>query len=169
MAAGMTTAATPQGDEPVSDDGPMLRIGEAAAQAGVSTRTLRYYQELGLLSPSRTTAGGARRYSKADVERVMRILQLRDLVGLNLHELAGVLHDEDRLIAIRQQWWNEQGGAERRATLLREAIDINTQTRELVRAKMAGLQEFLAGLDEHAELLQQRKRELEAEPSGDDG
>src|SRR5580700_8788697 len=159
MAAGMTVQPGPAaGGEVSDDDGPRFRIGEAAAQAGVSTRTLRYYQELGLLSPTSTTAGGARRYSKADVERVLRILQLRDLVGLNLHELATVLHDEDRLVAIRQEWWNEQGG-ERRATLLHEAIDINTETRELVRAKMAGLQEFLTGLEERAELLQQRVKE----------
>jgi DNA-binding transcriptional MerR regulator len=156
----MTTTPVPAADS--GDDGPRFRIGEAAAQAGVSTRTLRYYQELGLLSPASTTAGGARRYSKADVERVLRILQLRDLVGLNLHELASVLHDEDRLLAIRQEWWNEQG-AEHRATLLREAIDINTQTRQLVRTKMTGLQDFLAGLEERAELLQQRKKELESE------
>jgi DNA-binding transcriptional MerR regulator len=149
-------------EDGADDDGPRFRIGEAAAQAGVSTRTLRYYQELGLLSPASTTAGGARRYSKADVERVLRILQLRDLVGLNLHELSTVLHDEDRLLAIRQQWWNDQS-AEHRATLLREAIDINTQTRQLVRSKMAGLQEFLAGLEERAELLQLRQKELDAE------
>jgi DNA-binding transcriptional MerR regulator len=159
MAAGMTDSPP----LPPPDDGPRFRIGEAAAQAGVSTRTLRYYQELGLLSPTSTTAGGARRYSKADVERVMRIRHLRDLVGLNLHELAGVLHDEDRLVVIRQQWWDAQS-PERRITLLHEAIEINTQNRALVRAKMAGLEDFLAGLEERAELLQQRKDQLDAEP-----
>ena len=50
-----------------------VRIGEAAALVGVSTRTLRYYQELGMLRPSARSAGGARRYSEADIARLQRI------------------------------------------------------------------------------------------------
>ena len=60
------------------------RIGEIADAAGVSTRTLRYYEELGLVSPSGHSPGGARRYSDADLARVLRIRELQDLVGFNL-------------------------------------------------------------------------------------
>ena len=56
-----------------------FRIGEVAQRAGVTTRTLRYYQELGLLSPSGASPGGSRRYSEADVNRLLRILELRNV------------------------------------------------------------------------------------------
>src|SRR3984893_4520642 len=90
------------------DTTPRRRIGEAAAQAGVSTRTLRYYQELGLLTPAGTTSGGARRCSDADVARVQRIRDLRDLVGFDLNEVGAVLSAEDRLAVIRREWFEEQ-------------------------------------------------------------
>jgi len=140
--AGMKAPAGPvRPEEP--DRTARLRIGEAAAQAGVSTRTLRYYQELGLLTPS-TTIGGARRYSDADVARITRIRHLSDLVGLDLNEVARVLRAEDRLADIRREWWDGQT-PRRRAALLREAGEINEELREIVRSKMAGLRSSRPG------------------------
>lgn len=160
--SGPRTAAegrAPTGAEQI-DATPRLRIGEAADQAGVSTRTLRYYQELGLLMPAATTVGGARRYSEADVARILRIRHLSDLVGLDLNEVARVLRAEDRLADIRREWWDGQS-PRRRAALLREATAINGDLRGIVQAKMAGLREFEAGLEQRAELLRVRQRELD--------
>ena len=142
------------------DATPRLRIGEAAALAGVSTRTLRYYQELGLLTPSGTTAGGARRYSDADVARLQRIRHLRDLVGFNLTEIGVVVTAEDRLAEIRREWWAGLPPARRRE-LLNEALAINADLQRAVRAKMAGLEEFLAGLKERAATIGLRLTEVE--------
>lgn len=142
------------------DATPRLRIGEAAALAGVSTRTLRYYQELGLLTPSGTTAGGARRYSDADVARLQRIRHLRDLVGFNLTEIGVVVTAEDRLAEIRREWWAGLPPARRRE-LLNEALAINADLQRAVRTKMAGLEEFLAGLEERAATIDRRLAEDE--------
>jgi MerR family transcriptional regulator, repressor of the yfmOP operon len=140
------------------DPTPRLRIGEAAAQAGMSTRTLRYYQELGLLTPSGTTAGGARRYSDADVARLHRIRHLRDLVGFNLTEIGVVLSAEDRLAEIRREWWAELS-RDRARELLHEALAINADLQEAVRAKMSGLRDFLRGLEERAGTIRRRLEE----------
>jgi|SRR5579871_6773007 len=146
--------ATPADPDPT----PRLRIGEAADQAGMSTRTLRYYQELGLLTPSGTTAGGARRYSDVDVARLHRIRHLRDLVGFNLTEIGAVLSAEDRLAEIRREWWAEPS-RDRARELLQEALAINGDLQEAVRAKMAGLEEFLGGLEERADTVRRRLAE----------
>jgi DNA-binding transcriptional MerR regulator len=146
---------------PDPDPTPRLRIGEAAAQAEMSTRTLRYYQELGLLTPSGTTAGGARRYSDADVARLHRIRHLRDLVGFNLTEIGVVLNAEDRLAEIRREWWAEPS-RDRARELLQEALTINADLQQAVRAKMAGLREFLSGLEERAENVRRRLAEEDA-------
>ena len=145
-------------DEP--DATPRLRIGEAAALAGVSTRTLRYYQELGLLTPSGTTAGGARRYSDADVARLHRIRHLRDLVGFNLTEIGVVVSAEDRLAEIRREWWAGLT-LDRRRELLHEALAINADLQQAVRTKMAGLEEFLAGLKDRATAVERRLAEVQ--------
>src|SRR5687768_2043788 len=55
-----------------------LTIGEVADQAGVTVRTLRYYEELGLLAPERDS-GGRRRYDAATIDRLYRIRLLRGL------------------------------------------------------------------------------------------
>ena len=142
------------------DTTPRLRIGEGGRLAGVSTRTLRYYQELGLLTPSGTTAGGARRYSDADVARLQRIRHLRDLVGFNLTEIGVVVTAEDRLAEIRREWWAGLA-PERRRELLGEALAINADLQRAVRTKMAGLEEFLAGLEERAATIDRRLAEVE--------
>jgi DNA-binding transcriptional MerR regulator len=153
----MSTADAPPDPDPT----PRLRIGEAAALAGMSTRTLRYYQELGLLTPSGTTAGGARRYSDVDVARLHRIRHLRDLVGFNLTEIGVVLNAEDRLAEIRREWWAEPS-RDRARELLHEALAINADLQEAVRTKMSGLQEFLAGLEQRADNVRRRLAEEEA-------
>src|SRR5438309_7327181 len=83
---------------------PRYRIGEIANAAGVSTRTLRYYEELGLLSPAGHSPGGARRYSDADLARVHRVRELQQLVGFNLDEIKTIVASEDRLEQLRTEF-----------------------------------------------------------------
>lgn len=132
---------------PAVDDRP-LRIGEVAATAGVSTRTLRYYQELGLLQPSGHAPGLARRYGAADVERLNRILELRDLLGFNLDEIAEILTVEDHLSGLRAEWTSGKGlSARRREEILAEATELNGRLQGQVRAKLARLRDFLGELE----------------------
>ena len=120
---------------------PLLTIGRAADQAGVTTRTLRYYEQLDLLTPAGRSVGGARRYSPADVERVARIRQLQDLLGHDLEQIRRVLLAEDRLAEMRAEW---RAGASpaRQQELLAEATDINNSLRAQVKARSAALQSF---------------------------
>jgi len=83
-----------------------MLIGEVSEQSGISTRMLRHYDRLGLVSPSERTPGGYREYSEQDVRRLFHVEGLRSL-GLSLNEIADVLADlsfgpasmVDRLIA----------------------------------------------------------------------
>ncbi len=67
-----------------------LQIGEVAKKAGVSVRTVRYYEELGLLQPSGLTSGGMRLYRDAEVTRLRFIRRLRTL-RLSLDEIKVAL------------------------------------------------------------------------------
>ena len=73
-----------------------MKIGELARIAGVTVRTLHHYDELGLLVPCERTRAGHRLYSAADVERLYRLLALRE-VGLPLEEIGPLLDREDGL------------------------------------------------------------------------
>jgi DNA-binding transcriptional MerR regulator len=121
-----------------------LRIGEVALEAGVTTRTLRYYQELGLLDPGQSP-GGNRRYSEADVVRLKRILELRDVMGFDLERIRAILASEDRLAELRAE--AKRGASDqRRREILAEAIAINAGMQKQVRDKRAVLDGFLLEL-----------------------
>ncbi|GAA5068078.1 MerR family transcriptional regulator [Nocardia callitridis] len=74
--------------------GEYVKVGELATVAGLTVRTLHYYDEIGLLSPSGRSASGHRLYSRDDVQRLYRIGLLRGL-GLRLDEVAAALDDPD--------------------------------------------------------------------------
>ena len=81
-----------------------MRISDAADRAGVSPRTLRFYEELGLVCPSGHTAGGARRYAPEDLSRIERIQELKEILGLGLDEIKGILDTEARLQELRDAY-----------------------------------------------------------------
>jgi MerR family transcriptional regulator, repressor of the yfmOP operon len=130
-----------------SGQGHLLGIGAAAERAGVSQRALRYYQQIGLLTPCSCTPGGLRRYSEEDLARVARIRQLQELLGLNLDEIARVLSDEDRMAQIKRAYLDEGTSRSQRRQLLRESLDLQHSLRATVEAKRTGIEGFLAELD----------------------
>ncbi|WP_240720999.1 MerR family transcriptional regulator [Pseudarthrobacter sp. NamE2] len=67
-----------------------MHIGELAERTGLSLRTIRHYDEVGLLPATARTGGGFRVYSEEDFERLMVIKQMKPL-GFSLEEMADIL------------------------------------------------------------------------------
>jgi DNA-binding transcriptional MerR regulator len=126
------------------------RIGEVAEHLGVSTRTLRYYEELGLLAPSSYSDGGSRRYDEADRQRLLRIRELQAIMGFNLEEIREILHADDRLVELTTEY-RAVAAAKRRRAIVLEAQRLNARTQEQVLAKIAVLQIFQAELEAKAD------------------
>ncbi|HLI00536.1 MAG TPA: MerR family transcriptional regulator [Acidimicrobiales bacterium] len=137
--------------QPEAGPGGLLGIGQAAARTGVSERALRYYQQLGLITPTGRTPGGLRRYSDADLARVARLRQLQDLLGFNLEEIRVIFSNEDRLDELRREYRAEDTTAARRRELAAEALAVRDRLREQVAAKLTALEGFLAKLDAERE------------------
>ncbi len=133
--------------DPVEEREQLLGIGAAALRAGVSERALRYYQELGLLTPSGCTPGGMRRYSDADLARVARIRELQTLLGLNLDEIAAVLRNEDRSAELKALFLDEKTSAEERRAIAGESLSVVLELRATVEGKQVALTAFLEDLD----------------------
>ncbi len=72
-----------------------LTIEQVATRTGMTKRTLRYYEEVGLLFPTGRTEGNYRRYSEEDVQRLGRIKELRDLLGFSLTDIRELLLAEE--------------------------------------------------------------------------
>jgi len=76
----------------MASNGVELKVGELARTSGLSIRTLRFYDHIGLLTPSRRSPAGHRLYDDADVRRLYRICLLRD-TGLPLAEIGRALYE----------------------------------------------------------------------------
>ncbi len=70
------------------------QIGEVADEVGLSLRTIRYYEEIGLVEPSGRTEGGFRLYTDSDVER-LRLVKALKPVGMSLETMAELLETAD--------------------------------------------------------------------------
>lgn len=143
-----------------------LRISDAAARAGVSSRTLRYYEELGLLSPSSYTPGGERRYSEEALAQLDRILELRDVLGMNLDEIKDFLSSEQRLDELRSAYRANKGSTSNAAraqqrSILEEFATLNEALAQQLEAKLARMDAFREGLLSKARRCRELLRELE--------
>lgn len=136
-----------------------LRIGELAERSGVTPRTIRYYEELGLLPRSEREQGKHRVYTELDAERICELTRLRDLLGLSLDELRSMITAEDVRAEIRRRF-HETDSREEQLALLDEALpNIETQL-TLVRRRLAALQELEAELAERRKRVVRRRRDL---------
>src|SRR5579863_1562814 len=90
-----------------SDESQLYSIEQVATRTGLTKRTLRYYEEVGILPPTGRTEGNYRRYSEADVQRLERIKKLRDLLGFTLTEIRTLLEAEDERGLIKVAYWQE--------------------------------------------------------------
>jgi MerR family transcriptional regulator, repressor of the yfmOP operon len=95
----------------------LLRIHEVAAALGVTARTIRYYEELGLLTPAARSDGDYRLYDDDDVERLRFIKGLRDEAGFSLTEISQMLEDEAARARNRDRFRSTTDVAERRAII----------------------------------------------------
>lgn len=137
-----------------------LRIGELAERTGVTPRTIRYYEERGLLgTDTARPKGGHRLYTDADVDRLVELIRLRDLLGLTLEELTEIAEAEQAREALRDQWHGSESDAER-VRILEEAIPHVERQLALVRARLETLAGFAGELEAKLASLNERRREL---------
>jgi DNA-binding transcriptional MerR regulator len=136
------------------------RIGAAAELAGVTTRTIRYYEELGLLGTAAArTKGGHRLYTEEDVARLRELVRLRDLLGLSLEELVALAEAEGARGALRDRW-AESASDRERARIVEAAIPLVERQLELVRGRQRRLSEFADELSEKLRRLHDRQAGL---------
>ncbi|AUW95091.1 MerR family transcriptional regulator [Sulfobacillus sp. hq2] len=137
-----------------------MQIGELAQICQTTTRTLRYYEDIGLIEPLRRLDGGFRVYGPETVTRIRHIQELKELLGWSLEEVRGVVQAEDAVESLRSQYRQSRTDQERLAVVkqatgiiegqlarVEERIDRLAQMRQRLQAKLtryAELEEELA-------------------------
>ena len=101
-----------------SDDPGLLRIQEVAAEVGLTPRSIRYYEEIGLLEPAARSEGAYRLYDESDIARLRFIRGLRDDAGFSLAQIGQLLEDEAARERNRERFQATEDPTERRAILI---------------------------------------------------
>jgi DNA-binding transcriptional MerR regulator len=140
-----------------------LRIGEVAKRVGTTPRTIRYYEEIGLLPPTgEREAGRHRLYREDEVERLREALRLKGLLGVSLDELRELLEAEETRAALREEWHQGNPSTDRRRQILGESARTIDRQLELVRRRG----EEIAHLAEELTARRARTQALLAELDG---
>lgn len=137
-------------------------IEQVAKRTNLTKRTLRYYEELGLLPPANRTEGNYRRYSEADVERIERIKELRDLLDFSLNDIHDLLHAEEEREQLKLANREETDTSLRLVRLERADELIHTQL-SLIEQRIVRLERMRTGLVEKLQKHEQTKQKLRLE------
>ena len=130
-----------------------LRIGEVAKLAGTTPRTIRYYEEIGLLPAAGGREPGAHRtYAEADVERLTDLLRLKDLLGVSLEELKELVEAEGARAQLRREWDGSVEDPVRRRQILEQSLTYSGRQLDLVRRRRDEIEKL------EEELLARRRR-----------
>jgi DNA-binding transcriptional MerR regulator len=149
-------------------DDAYFQIGEAADRTGLTQRTLRYYEEKGLLPPPSRMEGGFRLYSEADIQRLERIKELKDLLGFSLADIREMLDADEVRLQLRNEWRSYAADTEK-APKLRVARELTATQLRLVEEKMAKMatlrDELRTRLLRYDAWLSEHAPEAEREPA----
>ena len=132
----------------------LLRIQEVAAETGLTTRAIRYYEEIGLLEPAARSDGAYRLFDESDLERLRFIRELRDDAGFSLAQIGQLLEDEVARERNRERFRTTTDPDERRALAL--------EARRRVDGQIATLREKRDRLDAMLQAAEARRSHLDA-------
>jgi DNA-binding transcriptional MerR regulator len=142
----------------------LLRIQEASEEVGLTPRSIRYYEERGLLKPAARSEGAYRLYDGDDIERLRFIKGLRDDAGFSLSDIGQLLEDESARARIGALYRETTDPAERRTLLLDGMTRIDRQV-ETLRSKIARLQDMVDAATARRHHLEEHLDELAARTS----
>ena len=142
-----------------TEEVPTYTIEQVATRTGLTKRTLRYYEEVGLLPPAGRTEGNYRRYSEADIQRLERIKELRDLLGFSLSDIRQLLQAEEERGLIKMAY-RQETDAETKITQLDRADELIREQLRLIEQKIRGLEQMRSSLFTKLERHQSKRNEL---------
>jgi DNA-binding transcriptional MerR regulator len=142
----------------------LLRINEVAAETGLTTRAIRYYEEVGLLAPAARSEGDYRLYDASDLDRLHFIRSLRDDAGFSLAQIGQLLEDDAARERNRERY-RQTGDPDERRALLLDARGRTGHQIDILEAKAARLATMIEEAKDRARHLDAHLAELAGAPA----
>ncbi len=139
-----------------------LQIGEVAERAGVSQRTIRFYEEKGLLKAPARLESGYRLYTEEDVRRVKQIKKLQQLLGVTLAEIKEMVEAQDTLRQLRAEY-RPDAPVDVKLEQLRKATEVVQRQYQIVHHKVEQLLEMKAQLEDWLHTFERWRKQLEGQ------
>jgi DNA-binding transcriptional MerR regulator len=124
-----------------------MHIGEVAAATGLTQRTIRYYEELGLLPAPERTEGDFRLYTAQDVRRLSEIARLKELLGMSLAEIKQIVEADEAREQLKSEY-RAAGDSKTRLEVLRQTEQLTASQIDILDRKMSQMSEMKAELRE---------------------
>jgi DNA-binding transcriptional MerR regulator len=146
----------------------LLRIAEVADATGLTPRSIRYYEEVGLLAPAARSEGAYRLYDADDLERLRFIRGLRDDAGFSLAEIGQLLEDEQARARTRARFRTSTDPDERRAVVADALARLDRQV-AILRGKRDRLDAMIADAGARRAHLESHLADIDAGREPDHG
>ena len=146
----------------MTDETPLRRIQDVADEVGLTTRAIRYYEEMGLLTPAARSGGSHRLYDATDVERLRAIRGLRDDAGFSVGDITRLLEDTDHLARSRAAFHETESPAER-LRIARESLSRVDRQLSLLDEKIERLRAMQAETSTRRARIQAKIDQLQSE------
>ncbi len=156
------SSLTPQNEQHRQEEQLLYTIEQVATRTSMTKRTLRYYEEVGIFSPTGRTEGNYRRYSEEDVQRLERIKELRDLLGFSLTDIRELMLAEEERDSIKVAYQQETEAFAKIAQLDRADALIRGQL-VLIEEKLTALEQMRTSLYTKLESHEQKRVTLQHE------
>jgi len=118
-----------------------FKIDDVAKACGLTKRTIRYYEEIGLLSPPERSEGGMRLYTELHIERLKQIVNARDVLGYTLQEIMDFVSVSEQL-ETHKAAYRQTEASEEKLQQLREMKEIVGRQLATAERKVAKMVEF---------------------------
>ena len=142
----------------------LQRIQEVAAETGLTTRAIRYYEQIGLLEPAARSDGAYRLFDTSDLERLRFIRELRDDAGFSLAQIGQLLEDETARERNRERFRTTRDDDERRAIVVEAGTRVERQI-AILRDKRDRLDQMIAAAEGRRLHLGEHLAELDGGPN----
>ncbi len=143
------------------------RIGDLAKLTGTTPRTIRYYEEIGLLATERTREPGEHRtYGDQDLERLQELLRLRELLGVSLEELRELVAAESARASLRREWHEGIEDPVRQRQVLEQSVSHIENQLALLRHRRDEIESLTGELETRRRRVRDRLRALERKGAG---
>lgn len=133
----------------------LLKIEEVAKRTGLTKRAIRYYEDIGLVSAPERTHGGIRMYSEEDIEKINKILLVKEVLGFSLAEIQQYLAFQT-LIEQQKSEYRTTEDREARRLKLTEILEVLQKEKTMIGTKIMRMEQF------KEELIEKEKRVLKA-------